>query len=202
MSGQYPSLDTYLARLPDGLASYPEALAKGATIRASIEAMPAEIRRGDGLPPRLRELLRDPPTTNAWGSEVEMWALVLAAYDTSFGTSGVAAYDTWAYELNRRLLGGPLYRVLFAVISPERLFVGASKRWAAFHRGTTMDISDMAHGGGKLRLTTPASMLPRVAQVALAAGYRAAFDLAGGKGVEVTVEEQSSTCMTFTASWR
>ncbi len=203
MSQGFPSMERYLARLPHGLDSYPHLTAKAAIFRQIIAESPDPLDAVAGLPPALEERVRNPPAATDWVREVEFWALLLCVYDRSFADAGgMAAYGTWTYGRNRALLSGPLYRMLFALLSPERLLLGATQRYAAFHRGTVMSQLRSAGKRASFRLTTPAHVLPEIAQVGLAAGFRAALDLSGASAVDVTGRADSPDVVEFLATWR
>ena len=203
MSAGFPTLDSYLARLPHGVASYPQLTAKGSVLRAILVDPPCALGPGLGLEPRVEELVRAPPPATDWLTEVELWSLSLSIYDMAFaGPAGPAAYDAWTYARNRALLGGPLYRILFAVASPDRLFSGIAKRYAAFHRGTVISKLETSRGFGGFALMTPPHVLPALAHVALCSAFRAGLDLCGGKDSKVEVTVESPEVAQFSATWR
>lgn len=147
--------------------------------------------------------MRSPPLAHDWVHEVEFWALSLCIYDRAFaGHGGIRLYDAWSYARNRQLLGGPLYRILFAVLSPERLFAGAAQRYATFHRGTVMSDFQGSKGRAAFRLTTPPDVLPELAHVVLAAAFRAVLDVTGAQGCEVKAHAASPQVVEFMATWR
>ncbi len=200
---RFPSMERYLSRLPLGLASYPAMTAKGSSLRSTLADAPQPLLSGLGLPPRLEELVRLPPAPSDWIREAELWALALAVYDNSFAHSGgLPAYREWVYAMTRRLLSSPAYRILFALISPEQLFLGAAYRWAAFHRGTGIEVIKRGTGAGACRVTTPPHLLPEIAHIALAEGIRAALAVAKGDGAEVVAHAESSTCVLLEARWK
>jgi hypothetical protein len=198
-----PTLEQYLASLPNGLSSYPFAVAKASLVRALLVDAPCDVGVSSGLPPRLVELARSPPAANHWTSEVELWALSLGMYDLGFANrGGITRYTEWTYQRNRALLSGPLYRVLFAVASPDRLFSGAAHRYSAFHRGTVMSKLEASRGAGSFRLTTPANLLPELARAALSTAFKAALDLSGAKDAVVVGRAESAETTSFDATWR
>lgn len=203
MTLEFPTMGAYIAQLPDGLASHPHLTAKGSIIRSMLADAPYPLGTGLGLPASVEELVRNPPSTNDWVPEVVLWAMAAGIYDLGFATrGGLAAYSAWAHGMNRRLLRSPAYRILFSVLSPERLFVGAAQRWSAFHRGTLMADIAATRGEGSFRLTTPPLVLSEIGRVSLTAAFRAALDLAGATSVEMRAELESSTTTLFTATWR
>jgi hypothetical protein len=203
MAAPFPSLDAYLERLPGGLAAHPDLLAKGSSLRSTLADAPQPLTVGMGLPASLEELVRVPPSSTDWIREVELWALVLCVYDRSFAKSGgVAAYGTFSFNMAMRMVNSPAYRILFAILSPERLFVGAAQRWAAFHKGTVMEIVGHSRGQGAFRLRTPPHLLPEVAHVSLAEGIRAALVMAKADGATVTPRVEAPGSVLFEARWK
>jgi hypothetical protein len=175
--------------------------AKASILRAIVADMPGSPP--SGLPPRLDALVRAPPSANDWIREVELWAIQLAVYDTAFAARGGArAFEDWSYRRNRSLLGGPLYKVLFAVLSPERMVVGAAGKYAAFHKGTVMSKLETTSTSFAFKLTTPPYVLPELAQVTLAAAFRAALDLSGAKEVAVTHHVESPEVVAYLTTWK
>ena len=202
MGGAFPSMEGYLARLPNGLASYPHVTAKGSVLRAILSDANGALGPSMGLPARIEELIAVPPAPNGWLLEVELWALTLCIYDVRFADKGgVAAYEEWVYRRNRALLSGPLYKVLFTVLGPERLVAGAAQRYATFHRGTVMSKLEAGDRALAFKLTTPPHVLPALVQGGLAAAFRAALDLAGAHDVRVTARAESPDVVAFEASW-
>lgn len=195
-------MESYIASLPDGLASYPEARVKGSLVRSSLTASPRPLTVGMGLPPRLEAIILAPPAASDWIPEAELWALRTCMYDRDFADAGgMAAYSEWVYGLNLRLLRSPLYRILFAVLSPERLFVGSTNRWSAFHKGTSMEDVQATRGRGRFRLKTPPYLVPDIGRIGAESAHRAALELAGAEKVVLTSRRESPSLILFDATW-
>ena len=196
-------LNAYLARLPDGIASYPEMLTKGAIIRTILAEAPRPLTEAVGLPLRVQELARTPPSASSWVTEVEGWAVVLAVHEHCFaGPDGRTRFWTWGHAMNLQLFRSPLYRILFTVLSPERLWVGAARRWSAFHRGTVVSDVTCTTGVASFRLTTPPYVMPEVGRLGLTSAFHAALEIAGGKAVQVTGAVESPETSRFHATWK
>lgn len=203
MIAGFATLRQYLEHLPEGLDSFPQLTAKGSVVRAFLNDAQYPLATGCGLPPRLDELIRAPPASSDWVREVELWAIAAAVYDVNFAArGGIAAFTEWSYGANRRLLRGPAYRILFSVLSPERLFVGATQRWSAFHRGTQLSDVEVSKGAGSVRLVAAPHAIPEIGRVAFAMAFRAALDLAGAEAVDVTSRSESPAVSLFQARWR
>jgi hypothetical protein len=195
-----PTVARYLRDLPDGLASYPECLAK-ASLLHSIREQGPELD-ASALPSPLDELVTAPPPVSSWLPEVHTNAIMLAAFDLAFRTAGgMAAFLEWVYERNRKLLSAPLYRVLFLVVSPERLLLHMEKRWAAFHRGTDLTLIERREGHARVRLTFPSKLHCEHSARGVGAALRAAADSAGAKDCRVTVRPAEGQAE-FEIDWR
>ena len=77
------------------------------------------------LPACVRRIVSDPPGVSEWTPTVLHNAVVAAVYDTRFAGGGLAAFERAAFEKGKRLLGGPVYRVAFALVGVERLLRAA-----------------------------------------------------------------------------
>lgn len=181
----FPSLDRFVEALPHGLDSYPDALAKAAILRHALSDV--RLPEPDALPPALARLITDRPALTAWVPEVHFNAMMLAIYDCEFAANGgLARYERWAHERNRKLLRSPLYRILFLVVSPDRLLRGAEKRWSAFRRGTTLHVVEHTDTSAKLTFHYPPKLQTELSMLGLAIALRAALETAGAKHVVVT----------------
>lgn len=195
-AARYPSVAAYLARIPGGLAAHPECVAKASLFRSIVDDKP--LRDLKGLPPAIVELILHPPPPTAWVPEVHFRALMRAVYDTHFASR--PDFYRWAYEAQRRLFDGPLYRILFAMVSPERVAVTAEARWGKFHKGFTLD-AKIQKGLLHVVLGHPSFLADAFDHHATLEGVRAALELAGAAHVTTTVDEVTSTCGVFTIRW-
>ena len=193
------SVKRYLERLPHGLASYPASCVKGTVVRAVALAFQSDAELRAGLPPETDRLLAEPPLASAWIPEVHLNVLFSAICETRYPVAG--AFETWAYEGNRTILGGPVYRVLFGVLGPERIMIGLPNRWSAFRRGTTLVPLEVEPKRARTRLTYEPWLMPDVGLLAMRAAVRAAADVSGARSVTVTYEEESPTSTVFSARW-
>jgi len=186
----------YLGGLPRGLDSHPSCLAKGSVFRAMVEGAGLAP---DRLPAPLRRYLEDPPIPSEWLPEVHLAALLLCAADQL--DLDDAAFFTWARARNRGLFEGPLYRALMALVPPARLARFAPMRWAAFHRGTALELGRVADDGLRASLGFPAGLFDATVLVAYRAAFAAALESSGARGVEVEPEEVTSTAARYRVRW-
>jgi hypothetical protein len=193
------SVDKYLATLPSGVASYPECCVKASVLRNTLGSRPlgAEVE----LPLTLRRLVEHPPALTEWIPEVHFNAITLAIREVHFNPRNLDDYRAWTFEQNRKLLSAPLYRVLFLLLTPDRLLSGMQNRWSAFRRGTDLQIVSRAPGWVELRLRHPAYLYPALSSVGMSVAFQAAMEHAGGKQPCVDVVSPSSTETMFMATW-
>lgn len=198
----FRSVGEYLAKLPNGIASYKHACVKGSVMRLTVEGA---IQRGVSLEELPSEVARygvEPPQLQAWLPEVHLNVLFLATCESAFANAGgMTAFEAWVFNGNRRFLGGPLYRILFAVMSIERVMVGVQKRWSAFRRGTILENVQANDAGATLRLVYPKDLMPSVALHAIGAAFRAAGVAAGARRITVEHHEESDMATLFEARW-
>jgi hypothetical protein len=83
------TVEEYLATLPDGIDSYPQALIKGSLVRIVCRDVDrSKVARV--LPPRVSALLLDPPLPSAWTPEVWFLAMATAEYEAHAGVRTTA----------------------------------------------------------------------------------------------------------------
>jgi hypothetical protein len=198
-----PELAAYLETLPSGLASYPKALVKGSVVRDFIlgSNLVAHIRAGQ-LATDLEALVRDPPPPGAWIPETHFVAITVAINALRFKEDGgVPAFERWALDVNRRLLRSALYRVLFLVVSTERVFIGTERRWSAFHRGSDLHVVSRAGREAVLELTFPPKLFPDLLLRAFGCALQAAGEAAGSPRVDFTVGPETNGGARYAITW-
>ena len=198
-----PSVTTYLENLPRGVASYPHSQVKGAIVSAALAGAGLNgPLTDDQVPACVAELTRQPPSVNIWVPEVHYGAMIGAIYDLRFrDRGGLDAFQAWVLEGNRALLRSPLYRVLFLVVSPERVFIGADQRWARFHRGSLLSVLKRASRTVTLRLTYPEHLFAEHAVRGFAMAFRAAGEAAGAKHQQIRHEIESPGATRYELEW-
>lgn len=196
----YGSVRAYLARLPAGLDSYPQCLAKASVLRDALSSRP--IRPAPGtLHPSVLELIEEPPPVNVWVSEVAFHCVTLAIYDDVFGGKDLDAFENWVCEFNQALIRRPLYRVLFALMSPSRLVQLAASRWSAFHRGSTISVLERDDAAARLRFEFPPRLYGPEMLRAVSASFRATAQVAGATRVIVRLGRDSDTFAEYSLTW-
>ncbi len=197
------SIDAYLATLPQGIDSYPEAGVKGSVVRAMFpDSERSRFPAADVVPAPAGEHILHPPAVSDWVPEAHHGALIGAIYDTRFRSAGgLPAFETWAIERNRALLRGPLYRVMFLVMSPERILSGVQSRWAAFHRGSNLTVVQRTGNVTQARLSHPPHLFSALAIRWFATAFQVALEAGGAKNARVRAEAESETSSGFHAAW-
>jgi len=194
----HPCVHAYLERLPAGLASYPECLAKASILRDMLATRPLAA---DDVPPELTELVLHPPPVSSWIPEVWFCTAASAIYGRHFGGRDLDGYVQWIEGFNEVLFRKPLYRVLFALISPSRLVAGAANRWAAFHRGITFELVERTPLSVLVRLDFPPYIYGIEMLHALSAGLRAAIRVAGGHDPSTEIALTTATRAEYWVRW-
>jgi len=193
----YPSLERYLAQVPGGLDAYPQCQTKAAVVRSILEEF--SLTNLDALPPRVADVVRNPPPATGWIPEVVFRCMTRAIFDTHFETP--QEYFEWSYHSQRKLLDGPLYRILFFMVSPERVAKQASSRWERFHRGMRLDAA-VSDGSLRGTLTYPPHLVEAFDHRTSMSGFRAGLMLAGATDVHAALEDVTATRAVLTFRWR
>jgi hypothetical protein len=191
--------ERYVAGLPEGLASHPAALAKGALVRNLLEEEPTIAELVPSLPEPLRGLVRDPPVGSEWIPEAHFGALLLALADVRGFTDRQLL--AWTRERNRRLFSSAAYRMLMAVVSPAQLLRFAGGRWANWHRGSTLEIDGISDDGVRFSIRYPRGLFDRQLLAVYGEAITAALELANARTPVVELVADEPGRARFHASW-
>lgn len=184
-------LERYLARLPNGVDSYPDVVVKASTFTACIADKPLHVRRGQ-VPAPIEKLILMPPLVSAWVPEVHMISIFKLIGDHHFeGRGGTEAFLEWVYDQNRKLLGGKLYRALFWLLNPEAVFRGVEQRWGTFRRGTSLSIVQRSARHAIFEFRYPRHLLDDEGLLAISTALRAAGEAAGAKRTAIELVDVS-----------
>jgi hypothetical protein len=189
----------YLRGLPDGLASYPECVGKASIYRRFVD----ETALGDAatkLPHEIAALITQPRVHSSWVSEVLTTCLYLGVRDLCFPSDD--AFVDHFREVNRAVVSSPMYRVMFALVSPLRLIDGGAKRMSALHRGLGVSILETRSHGGRLALSYPPNLLPRLIARCYATAFEVLVEAAGGKEPCAHLVRHEPDAATFDVTWR
>jgi hypothetical protein len=193
---RFPIASQYLAALPAGEASHPQCMVKGSVLRSLVETSPVPFPV-KALPPSLATLLESPPLPSEWVSEVRFNTLMLAHEELM----PASVFREWVYSRNRKLLSSSLYRILFLVVSPERLLNQMSSRWAAFRKGTELQIVDRAPKHYVVDVRYPSFLYERRVLSNMSVAVTAALDAAGAHNPQVGVVDVRETSARFDIRW-
>lgn len=196
---QFPQLEAYIKRLPHGLDSYPEALAKASLLRSVADVRPIPRQAREALPPALATLLEAPPPVTHWVSQVHTHALLLVLRDCV--CSDQEDFVRFCYLRQRELFQSPMYRVMFALATPGMLFRAFALRWGSLHRGTSLSIRDRTDTSVRLELEHAPHLWDPEVSLATAAGLRVVLDLSGAVGATVEAGHASNRRTTFHGQW-
>ncbi len=174
----YPRTTSYLRRLPAGLLSHPHCESKASLYREALRNLPRKLDL-DGLDPLLADYVRDPLPMSSWVPEVVNTALYLAIADQIFGDD--EKFLTWVSDFSQRVFEAPMYRVLMAVASPERLAAGGERRWNNFHTGVDYELK-VVERGTHSRFSFPPYLYDSLALRATLKAIEAAYRASGARG--------------------
>lgn len=199
MSEPRPSaaVEAYLSKLPEGLASYPDVLAKGSLATQLLEGLPPEII--PTLPAPLAALALKPPAASAWISEVHLSALMLARME--FLGLGHEQAIAWFHAQNVKLLRQPLNRLLLMVATPSVLLNSGSSRFESFHKGTRVFAMQRGKCDWTVNLTFRPHLFPPLVIDAFRISFQAAMEQTGVKEVSSELVESSPTHAVFGIRW-
>ncbi|HEX7671686.1 MAG TPA: hypothetical protein VF395_18965, partial [Polyangiaceae bacterium] len=122
------------------------------------------------------------------------------------GFSDDDTFHRWLFDANQEMFDKPLLRNLMKLVSPSLVVMGASKRWAAFHRGSELFPGPVETVDGRTvtvtRLMFPDGLFSQVFLVGLEHAFLAAVTAARAKDPRVKLSAMEPGVATFTASWR
>lgn len=194
----HPRVAAYLARLPAGVASHPECQAKAAMLRRALEDRPLAREHVARLPVVVRQMVTCPPLDGEWVPDVWLVCALFAMADVYEMTDD--DYLRWMRERNTAMFN-TLFRVLMKVSSPETILARASERWAVFHRGSSLAVTQSAPGHCVVQLTFPPRLWHGLALLQFAPVLEAALRMSHPEG---RVELATSDDITgqFVGRWR
>lgn len=189
----------YLRALPSGLDSYPDCRSKGQVWRnilrwTDVEPLGGRVPQSIDLIPDLNVL------ASSWIPLVQSFAGHLVLRDCLF-PSDEAICDHFRM-LDRHLLSGPVYRVMFALATPMMAVRGADRSFAAMFQGIRLQASAPGAQHTVLDLSYPPFLLPSLVGRLYLVAFEVAVELAGGKGVEGRVLSHGETSARYEITWR
>jgi hypothetical protein len=152
------------------------------------------------LPAQTAAFLGSANEVPTWVPEVHATVLYLAIREAHFADDD--AFLAHASACNRAVLETPTNRVLFWVATPRGILRGASLRWSALHRGSSVDVRIRSDVSADLELRFPLNLFPEIVLRGLATGFAAALENAGARNLVLDLRVVESTRARFTARWR
>lgn len=187
----------YLEQLPEGLDSYPGALAKNAVVRAWVEGHDIE-RLAATLPESLVPLVRKEVAVSSWIPEAHAMVIYLQVRELFFADDDAYVLD--AKERNRQLLAGPLYRIVVSLLSAGRIGKTSRQVFNLMHRGTDLMV-DVDRWPWVWKAKFPAYLIPELLGRCYTTAVVAGLELNGQKGVEAVLVEHTPTTLEFSVSF-
>ncbi len=191
-------LEDYIAKLPDGFASYPDAQCKASVLNVFtrdyrellLEKLPSD---------ELRNLIADPPPDSVWISEVEVQSIFHVLREVEFPVE--SDYVEYARKMNRELLSSGLYRALFRVLSHSRVVRMTGTAWARFHIGSTLLVETEEKKSHIFHMEFPPYLLGPINLRAIVTAGEYALELGGAERVYSKILETSPTSMRVRIGW-
>jgi len=193
----YPRTTNYLRRLPAGLLSHPQCESKASLYREALRNLPSKLDL-TGLDPLLADYVRDPLPMSSWVPEVVNTALYLAIADHVFGDD--EKFLQWVSDFSQRVFEAPMYRVLMAVASPERMAAGGERRWNNFHTGVDYELK-VVEGGTHSRFSFPPYLYDSLALRATLKAIEAAYRASGARAATSELIAIGPTTAEFRIIW-
>jgi hypothetical protein len=198
-AGRFPRVAAYLRGLPDGIASYPDAMVKASMYRDAILDRPL-TDAVEYLPPQVAELVLRPPLVSTWIVSVPVQAIFLAIADHH--RMSEEAFAAWTHRTQKSLLGGRLYRAMVALASPTLLLNGTRVRWGSFHRGSEIEVTQTGPNEAHLAVLFPRGLFAPTNLRGFVGGFQAIAELSNAKPVSVTLVDAKPTRGDFLVRWR
>ena len=188
----------YLDQLPHGVHSFPDYTAKAAMPRMIYDAY-GKCALDPALPEQVLELAANPPPVSVYIPEVHMRLLLLGIQD-SLGLDDERFVQD-ALVISRKFLSSVLWKTLFWLVTPERVFKNAESRWGAFHRGITMEVPFIGKNAATAIMRAPAALDTVTMARCNVMAIQAALEAAGGKDVRMICSIVSEGVTELSARW-
>jgi len=197
---KFPRAAEYVERLPNGLLSLTDCLAKRDIYATAATSFPQLVEQP--MPSQVRDLLRN---HDGWAAESVGTCLSMMIRDFCFDDD--AAFREYNKKEVRELYRRPTYRMLMLVMSPSLVVMGAAKRWDAFHKGSKLHsgkTSKNALSGrfeAQLDLEAPEALYPPLTLDVYGDAFVLAIEAAGAKDVAFERGARDKGRIPFRLSW-
>jgi hypothetical protein len=199
---RFPLASSYLQSLPNGMESFPECLTRGETLESYFRDF-GKFASDAGLPKVVQDMLRTRPEAR-WVSEVGVQVVNLVVRDLAFQSDD--AFDDWTYTASQTIYDKPFVRTLMRLMSPTLIVIGASKRWATFHKGSQLTAGPITESHGRVESTAllqyPVGLFPDLYLRGLTRAFLAALAGSRGKDVRVKLGNVKATSAEYQVSFQ
>jgi Protein of unknown function (DUF2378) len=192
------ALEDYIAGLPAGLDSYLDCQQKASIYRSNLERNGSRIPLKN-LPPVIAQLVIEPLPISSWVATAHAHAYMIAAATYAFSSHEAFLADV--VHGTKKLFTGPIYKLLMAVASPQTVVQGASRRWNALQRGTSLELEHIEPGHARVVLRSPPGLVPSLMARYYAAAFTGVLEVSRAKQRNVQVLGQTPTEARFEARW-
>lgn len=189
----------YLTSLPSGLSSYPDCCGK-ASVWRNILALTDTSALVDRLPDELAQLLQLSLPHGAWLPVAHSFAGHLLLRDCLFPSD--EAICNHFRHLDRELLSGVLYKVLFAVASPSVMIQASDRRFGTLFKGIELQTRMVGKNRVEVALLYPVGLVPPLVGRLYLIAFEVAVELSGGTDVQGKLLVQRPTSTRYELSWR
>lgn len=196
---RFPRLTDYLAKLPAGLASYPECQTKGVVLASALGDFPFHETWNELQQDVLARIVT-PPVATEWVSSVLTNAVQCVVADTYHPTDAQVLSYNRARTL--RVADSVTYRTLARVAGVKILMRGAVRMHAMFQRGTDFRLVSVADREATLFLEHPPFLHSGCIHLANEAVFGTLIETAGGTSVSVRMTESSARRAVYAVTWR
>jgi hypothetical protein len=198
---KFPNATAYIDALPAGLDSYPDCAVK-ADVHEDLAVEFPDLKNLD-LPEIMKQYVND-QYPSVWLPETVGNGLLMVVRDAFFPSND--AFLDWATERTIRLFNKPVYKLMMHVFSTSLIIMGAAKRWAKFHQGSSLNAKPVKKIEGRFKtagsLTYPPHLFSGLIVPQLASVYLAALKTNNAEDPEVVHREKSDTEAAFFVSWK
>lgn len=201
-SADFPLVEQFLAKLPEGVASYPQCQSRGTTLGRLVDRLEVVAPAG-GLPPEVECILRDPPR-GPWIPTAPYLAALVAIREMKcpVGPEGDAMFHRELEQTSREIYGSARFRVMFFLASPSRMLSAAARRWEGFYRGTSLAVIDQQPTSAVASLRHPPHLSHNFADVGWGQAIAVALESSGASGCSFELERPSASKLLIHLSWR
>ncbi len=196
-ASRLPQLAEYVARLPQGLASYPECRSRGTLVLSALEGHALEPWR-DAMPAAVWAMIEQPPLPGAWVPAALSDAVFFAVVDTHYPTD--AAVVQWTRERTLRTARSRMYRALTRISGPAMVLRMSAAVHGMFQKGTELDASRMDDGMA-LRLRHPAHLHGGANHLANVGMFEVLLEIATARPSRVAMVESEPESALYHARW-